>query len=241
VDITVPPDWQAAIVTQDSNTDTIYTFTSGSDNIARAHVIPNDGLLILNKASIFLPVELTSFTAIVTSKSVNLKWFTSTEINNNQFIIERMLENKMWENIGKLPGAGNSNSPKAYSFIDNSLNSKGKYSYRLKIIDNDGNYKYSNTVNVEVNIIPGDFSLGQNYPNPFNPSTKINYELSSRQNITVRVYDVLGNEIVKLVDEEKPAGIYELTWNAVNVPSGVYYYRMQAGSFVETKKMVLVK
>lgn len=91
------------------------------------------------------------------------------------------------------------------------------------------------------NNLPAKFSLEQNYPNPFNPSTSIQYAISSRQYVQLKVYDVLGNEVATLVNKEKPAGVYEAEFNASNLPSGVYFYKMQAGSFVETKKMILLR
>ena len=89
--------------------------------------------------------------------------------------------------------------------------------------------------------LPNNFTLLQNYPNPFNPTTNINYQLPVKSFVALKVYDVLGNEIVTLVNEEKPIGNHEITWNAEQLPSGIYFYQIQAGSFVETKKMVLVK
>jgi len=91
------------------------------------------------------------------------------------------------------------------------------------------------------NILPLAYDLYQNYPNPFNPSTIINYQLAVGSQVTLKVYGVLGNAVATLVNEKKPAGTYELKWNAANLPSGVYFYRIQAGSFVETKKMILLK
>ena len=93
----------------------------------------------------------------------------------------------------------------------------------------------------EINKVPVQFKVSQNYPNPFNPSTKIEYSIPQSSNVIIKVFDVLGNEIETLINEEKSAGTYELIWNAANLPSGVYFYRLQAGSFVETKKMVLMK
>lgn len=241
IDITVPPDWKAAIVTQGSNVNTINTTIAGVDTFIRTYVIPNGGPLILDKTDEVLPVELASFTVAVTNKSVHLKWRTFTEINNSRFDVERMIENKSWEKVGSIPGAGNSYSPKNYSFIDNLPLQSGKYFYRLKQIDNDGNYKYSGKVEVYINLVPQNYSLRQNYPNPFNPSTRIHYELTSKQFVTLKIYDVLGIELQTLVNEEKQPGAYEVTWIAENLPSGVYYYRINAGSFVETKKMVLLK
>jgi hypothetical protein len=89
--------------------------------------------------------------------------------------------------------------------------------------------------------IPSAFSLSQNYPNPFNPTTKIKYSVPQSSNVVIKVFDILGNEIESLVDEEKSLGTYELTWYAEQLPSGIYFYRIQAGSFVETKKMLLMK
>ena len=90
-------------------------------------------------------------------------------------------------------------------------------------------------------IIPEKYSLAQNYPNPFNPTTIIKYQIPELSFITIKVYDVLGSEVVTLVNEEKVAGNYEIEFNATQLPSGVYFYRLQAGNFIETKKMVLMK
>lgn len=99
-------------------------------------------------------------------------------------------------------------------------------------------------ISVEDNIseeLPVEFSLSQNYPNPFNPTTKIKYFIPQSSNVLIKVFDILGNEVETLVDEEKPVGTYELTWYAENLPSGVYFYQLQAGSFIETKKLALLK
>jgi|WetSurMetagenome_2_1015567.scaffolds.fasta_scaffold08160_3 hypothetical protein len=90
-------------------------------------------------------------------------------------------------------------------------------------------------------ITPEDYSLEQNFPNPFNPNTRIQYQVSSISQVTLKVYDVLGNEVVVLVNEEKPAGSYEVEFNAASLSSGIYFYKLQAGSFVDTKKMILLK
>lgn len=189
-----------------------------------------------------LPVELSSFTAKLTSKSVTLNWQTTTETNNTGFEIERNSpSNKTvgWNKIGFVPGHGNSNSPHDYSFADNNLANVSNCKYRLKQIDSDGKFKYSNVI--EVNIQPTSFELSQNYPNPFNPSTKISWQSPISSHQTLKIYDVLGNEVATLLNEVKPAGIYEVEMNAANLSSGVYYYKLQAGSFVETKKMLLLR
>jgi hypothetical protein len=90
-------------------------------------------------------------------------------------------------------------------------------------------------------IVPNDYLLSQNYPNPFNPSTTIKYSVPELSFVTIKIYDVLGSEVAILVNEEKPIGTYEINWNAENLSSGVYFYQLKAGSFVDTKKMILLK
>jgi hypothetical protein len=194
-----------------------------------------------------LPVELKSFTASITGlNKVQLDWRTETEINNFGFDIERAklnsqsgIHNLKFLKIGFINGNGNSNSPKNYSFTDEKLFGGRKFLYRLKQIDTDGKYKYSEIVEVE--IMPDKFELFQNYPNPFNPSTKIKYSVPQSSNIVIKVSDILGNEIETLVNEEKPIGTYELTWNAASLSSGIYFYQLQAGEFMQTRKMILLK
>ena len=204
-----------------------------------------------------VPVELVSFTANVINNSVSLNWITATELNNSGFEIERSpsptpslkegtLENFNWKIIGFVDGQGTSTEQHSYSFSDDNL-SAGNYLYRIKQIDFDGTFTYSNEIEVDLTL-PQTFSLEQNYPNPFNPNTTIKYSIpivisteGRNLNVTLKVYDVLGNEIVTLLNEDKPAGIYEVNFNASALPTGVYFYKLQAGSFVETKKMVLLR
>ncbi|MEJ2196195.1 MAG: T9SS type A sorting domain-containing protein [Ignavibacteriaceae bacterium] len=93
----------------------------------------------------------------------------------------------------------------------------------------------------KINVVPTEYSLSQNYPNPFNPTTKIRYQVPATGLVSIRIYNLLGEVVATLVNEEKPVGTYELTWNAENLSSGVYFYKLQAGKFVETKKMVVMK
>ncbi len=158
-----------------------------------------------------------------------------------------------WERIGFVNGNGTTSQPNSYSFADNSL-STGKYFYRLKQIDFDGSFTYSNEVEVDLSL-PQTFSLEQSYPNPFNPSTTIKYTIpnvtlsalsraESRDEgsrVILKVYDILGNEVATLVNENKPAGNYEINFNASSLTSGIYFYTIQAGSFTDTKKMTLLK
>lgn len=107
-------------------------------------------------------------------------------------------------------------------------------------MDFDGSYEYSNMVEVEVKV-PNRFDLSQNYPNPFNPTTTIIYEIAKETIVSLKVYDVIGNEVVTLVNETKPAGTYEVIFDATNLSNGVYLYKIQAGNFTATKKLILMK
>ena len=191
-----------------------------------------------------LPVELTSFSAAVIGKDVKLSWNTATEINNFGFEIERSVisngvRNLNWEKIGFVNGNGNSNSPKSYSFVDDKVTA-GKYSYRLKQIDNDGQYEYSKTIEVDVNGVK-EYKLTQNYPNPFNPTTTIQYILPQAGMVKLTLYNILGQEIRTLVNEMKEAGTHTINIDASDLNSGMYIYKIESGSFVQTRKMTLVK
>lgn len=184
-----------------------------------------------------LPVELLTFTANVSGNSVILNWSTASELNNRGFEIER--KKLDWESIGFVEGRGTTTEQRDYSFVDENLSS-GKYQYRLKQLDFDGSYIYSSSIEVDVNT-PEKFSLEQNYPNPFNSSSVIKYSIPKSSQVSLKIFNTLSEEIETLINEEKPAGIYELTWNASTLPSGVYFYQLNAGDFVETKKMILLK
>ena len=185
-----------------------------------------------------LPVELVSFTAIKDGITVILQWETATEINNYGFGIQRQVSNE-WKNIGFVQGHGNSNSPKEYSFTDSNPPG-GKVKYRLKQIDFDGKFEYSNEIEVNVGI-PANFALHQNYPNPFNPTTTINYSIAQTRFVKISIYDMLGREIIKLVNEEKIPGNYEVKFNGSNLANGIYFYRLSVGNFTQTKKLILTK
>ncbi len=212
---------------------------------------------IVGAAGGALPVELTTFYATLNDDSVLLNWETATEVNNYGFEIERQLsvvsgqlsDEASWEIIGFVEGNGNSNSQKEYSFADQSLKN-GKYSYRLKQIDFEGKFEYSGVVEVELNILPTEYELSQNYPNPFNPTTTIKYSIPSVEtghapslqlHVTLKVYDILGNEVAELVNEKKEAGKYTVKFNASNLASGVYFSRFNSGSYSAIIKMLLIK
>jgi hypothetical protein len=152
-----------------------------------------------------------------------------------------------WENVGYVAGYGTTSEIKSYSFTDNKV-STGTYNYRLKQIDFDGTFEYSDEVEVNV-LVPGKFSLSQNYPNPFNPSTIISYNIPSNSYIKLDLFSVTGEKLVTLVNSLKEAGYYnqELKADELGLSSGTYFYRLIAidnssgKEFVETKKLLLMK
>jgi hypothetical protein len=188
-----------------------------------------------------LPVELSSFTAVVNGNSIILMWRTETEVSNYGFEIERAssASSERWKKIGFVQGYGNSNSPKDYSFTDIPLEGTN-FQYRLKQIDTDGQYQYSDIVTVDISA-PAHFELKQNFPNPFNPATNITYNLPTDGFITIKVYDIVSSEIVTLVNEEKKAGSYLVTFNGVNLSSGVYICTMTGINFIKSIKMLMIK
>lgn len=195
-----------------------------------------------------LPVELTSFTARVSGNRVTLLWETATEIDNYGFEIERkklpvngdFSSGSEWQKIGFVPGHTISNSPKYYLFEDIDP-APARYNYRLKQIDNDGSFTYSGEVLADLNSVPVEYSLGQNYPNPFNPSTVIPWAIPIDGHVFVSIYNLLGEEVAVLFNGEAKAGTYSSSFNASSLSSGVYIYRLTAGSHSSAKRMMLQK
>ena len=234
----------------------------------------NEALLIMEYNNI-VPVEFTSFTASIlqNEKAVQLNWTTATETNNSGFEIERKALSfgeglgETWEAIGFVPGFGTTTEPKSYSFTDKNVGN-GNYKYRLKQIDFDGTFTFSNEIEVNVDFTPQEFVLYQNYPNPFNPSTTIKYEIpaflnpskgGTLRNVSLKIYDLLGKEVAVLVNQKQEPGVYEIDFDAGSLSSGVYLYQLIAKgpetrwergspsaassgqSFVQTKKLILLK
>ena len=203
-----------------------------------------------------VPVELTSFNASVENNDVYLNWTTATELNNRGFEVQRLeiksqrsegrsqsgrtpSEESGWKILGFVEGNGTTSSDHSYTYLDENV-SPGKYLYRLKQVDLDGSYKYSK----EIEVVTGSqltFSLMQNYPNPFNPTTTISWQAPAAGWQTLKIYDVLGKEIATLVNEERPAGSYKMNFDASDLTSGIYFYKIQIGSYIQVKKMVLLK
>ena len=221
-------------------------------------ILPDDSPGAVNNNQV-LPVELTRFSASIDDRKVRLSWETATEINNYGFDIERasapvgMDDNfiqirsvpqtggeEEWEKIGFVEGHGNSNSKRHYIFNDIPIGASVEYFYRLKQIDIDGKYKYSNVLSVEVNA-PENFELLQNYPNPFNPTTTIAFSVPYVSNIELSIFNVLGEKIKVLINGEKIAGFYKVEFNGQKLSSGIYFVQLQGNHYRKIKKMLLIK
>jgi hypothetical protein len=254
-------DYEATIpgsdVTGDDSQNRYYVLTTGLTSTSITH--SNADINTINYSNMHglnypLPVELTSFKVKPKGNNVMLNWQTATEINNYGFEVQRTelnTKHSAWKTIGFVEGAGNSNSPKTYSFSDY-INQSGKYFYRLKQIDWDGAFKYSETIEINIDIL-NEFKLTQNYPNPFNITTTISYSIPNsivaaknevkKQTVDVIlcVYNTLGQKVAVLVNEKETHGSYTVRFDASNLPSGIYFYTLRTGNLIATKKMILMK
>ncbi|MBS1494842.1 MAG: T9SS type A sorting domain-containing protein [Bacteroidetes bacterium] len=254
---TIPADTNVVISKSDDGGTTYVPYTTYG-NAAGQYERNSSGKYItlygLSSFSIFaltdkdvpLPVELVSFTSSVNRNEVKLNWATSMEKNNSGFEIERKaVGTTNWVKAGSVQGSGTTNEVRNYSFTDAGV-AKGKYNYRLRQLDYNGNSQYF-SLSGEVNVgVPAKFDLSQNYPNPFNPSTKINYDLPFDSKVSIKLFDMTGREVAVIVSGLQSAGYYTVQFNGSNLASGVYFYNIiaeggNAAKFITTKKMVLVK
>ena len=187
-----------------------------------------------------IPIELISFILEAASGKVKLSWATATELNNYGFEIERKAEESKWITIGFVEGKGTTTEIQNYKYVDDlfGVNSERIF-YRLKQVDYNGQYKYS--AEVDVNIPPAIFNLEQNYPNPFNPTTKIRYSIPEEGHVLIVVYDFLGQEVIKLVNEFKKPGHYQVDFDATVLSSGIYFYTLSSQNFITNRKMIFLK
>ncbi|RKY99822.1 MAG: hypothetical protein DRQ13_01580 [Ignavibacteriae bacterium] len=239
------PDYGCAVIYDATTYKTIGTsFEFGGLTDASS---PSTKLELMTKITDFfslsiIPVELISFNAEVDENGIVLKWETATELNNSGFEIEKSTDSRTFEKIGQINGKGTTTEKQEYIYIDGSIVSgNGKVFYRLKQIDFDGTSEYSDVIEVDYSLIPKVFSLSQNYPNPFNPTTTIKFDIPKEVKVTLKIYDALGSEVATLVNENMEPGYYKYQWNAAQFASGVYFYRITAGTFVNVKKLLLLK
>jgi len=238
-----------------------YAFGGGTNSYAAEHIVDlddvdgnyssefaacsRDGRVILfSGGTDVIPVELFSFTASSADGSINLSWSTATETNNSGFEIQRLKDSKIekldeWKTIGFINGNGTTTEPKTYNYTDKKLE-PGKYLYRLKQIDFNGEFEYSDEIEIELGT-PLNFSLEQNFPNPFNPVTTIKFALPVSGNINLSIYNSLGEKVETLPNQFLEAGYHKIEWRANNYSSGVYYYRIESENFSDVKKMLLLK
>jgi len=201
--------------------------------------VGNQGLVYKYIDSSYIPVELLYFTGFYDNEKVTLEWETATEINNSGFELQKSKDKENWQSIGFVRGSGSSTEHNNYKCIDNaSLNEKNYY--RLKQIDFNGSYEYSDIIAVSVPL--SNFKLYQNFPNPFNPITTIKYVVPHKSIVRISLYDIKGEKIVDLINEEKESGIYSIEFNSKILSSGVYLYRMTSSDgYNLSKKLIILK
>ncbi len=230
IDGTPEPTWPKDVIGIFNQFDSSSPYDEGYQIIPRDLNDLGDGIV---------PVELVSFSAVVAGSQVNLSWKTATENNNLGFEIQRAGDEKEWQKVGFVEGT-NTATIQSYQFTDKPQNVNGTLYYRLKQIDVDGTFSLS--PEVEVNFgVPLEYDLAQNFPNPFNPTTNIRFSVPEQANVKITVFNVLGQEVVSLLNQNFEAGSHNITFNAANLNSGVYYYRIEANDYVQVKKMMLIK
>jgi energy-converting hydrogenase Eha subunit A len=192
-----------------------------------------------------VPVELTSFTGAFVGNDIQLKWATATELNNRGFEIQRSINGSNFATIAFVEGFGTTTEQKQYTFTDRNVATRVNHAYRLKQIDFNGAFEYSNVVNLGFTL-PLEFALEQNYPNPFNPTTNIVFAVPVKSNVTLDVYNLIGQKIITLAEGEVEAGKHSAQLNASTMSSGIYLFKLTAVGengvqFSSSKKMTLLK
>ena len=214
----------------------------GSVSIGQAPSSSSSDWAVIVKATDFeLPVELTAFEALVDDKEIVLFWETANELNNAGFEVQRQIEGEAFRPLSFVEGMGTTNTPQSYRYVDTVLpEGINRVTYRLKQVDFDGTYAFS-PVQVVTLQAPSSLKVHRNYPNPFNPVTTIMYELPGEGPVQIEVYDMQGRKIRSLLDEVKQAGRYEMTFDASGLASGLYWYRVTANGFSQSKVMHVLK
>jgi Secretion system C-terminal sorting domain len=200
---------------------------------------------IFRSIAITTPVELSSFSSTVNGNNVNLSWSTATELNNRGFELERRSSDGDFNKIAFIKGNGTTIQTNNYSYSDKNL-PNGKYSYRLKQIDFNGESTVSETTEAEISFADM-FYLDQNYPNPFNPVTTIKFNIPENSNVRIEIFNALGEKCSDLVNSYMTAGHHEVTFEPKNLSSGIYYYSIHSNTpdgmkrYNAVKKLILLK
>jgi len=189
-----------------------------------------------------LAVELKSFDAVPGDGEVALRWVTASEQDNECFILDRRSVGD-WAEITRIPSQGNSTMEQVYEFVDRDLTNGVRYEYRLTGRDVAGTIEELGTLAATptATVVPVTYALYQNYPNPFNATTAIRFDVTERGFVDLSIFDISGRLVTTLVHEELPASQHTVTFDAADLPSGIYFYRLQAGDFTSAKKMILLK
>ncbi len=215
--------------------------------------VPTSGITIKFATTLSgLPVQLTSFTARINPNGagVRIDWTTASETNNLGFYVQRRVSGtEAWATVSDLiPGHGTTLEPQVYSFVDLSVHGAGTYQYRLRQMDLDGTAHYVDPISITLGptdvkeLAPREFALKQNYPNPFNPETVIKFSVENTAKASLEVYNLLGQKVATLFNEVAEAGqYYNVRLNGISLSTGMYIYRLQSGTRVDIKKMMLVK
>jgi photosystem II stability/assembly factor-like uncharacterized protein len=199
----------------------------------------NGGLILRYEDTTYVPVELISFGGTVEGHDIVLSWVTASELNNQGFYIQKTNNSINWETIGFVNGRGNSTETNSYSFVDRIMTDL-KIFYRLKQVDYNGSFTYSEIIELEIPV--NNFSLSQNFPNPANPSTIISFALPEQTKVKIKLYSINGECVKEVFNEEKDKGIYNITINLDDLATGVYFYRMTTDKgFSNVKKLILLK
>ena len=218
-------------------------FDPGSGTTTITNNSSDDVFLAKYTSSGVLPVQMTSMRATVSGVNSELHWRTESEVHNYGFDVERrgLGSTSDWLKVGFIAGAGTTNGPREYSYLDQSL-APGRYAYRIKQIDQDGSFQYTGSVEVEVGSVPKELKLYQNYPNPFNPTSSIAFSVPEDGAVSLKVYDVVGREVATLFQGEAKAGYaVQATFDASRLASGIYTARLLFGGKQLLQKMVLMK
>lgn len=233
---------QSQIVSNDF--DSLMIETGPAPGNFTVYILSNPQKLVLCSLNVSVDatptVDLNSFISLVNGRNVTLNWTTNSEQNNSGFQIEKSTEPDVWYKIGFVPGKGNTKTTVNYSYEDTNLKS-GRYKYRLKQIDINGKYFDFDLLHVVIVGLPDKFDLHQNYPNPFNPETQINYDIAADQLVKISVIDIIGRELITLVNEFKTAGFYTVSFDGYDISGGIYFYKMESGKFMSVRKMMLLK